>query len=103
MESIGLKQLTISYGEQTYKSLCFDKAELVVITQYGDRIWYIDVDGISDSELLAWFGQSENIRVEVHVITQSGDTWQGTAYFHPNEPGCAAAIRGDGKLTQVCS
>lgn len=101
METTLLSQITIRYGENEFQTLSFEKAELVTVTQFGDKIWYVDVDGISDAGLLAWFGQSENIRVELRATAQSGDIWEGTAYFHPNEPSRAAAIRGDGELTAV--
>ncbi|RIX52835.1 hypothetical protein D3P08_11745 [Paenibacillus nanensis] len=101
METTPLSAITISYEEESFRALSFRKAELVVVTQYGDKLWYIDAEGIDDAGLLAWFGSSENIRVELVATAEDGGQWQGTGYLHPNEHNRAAAIRGDGELTYL--
>ncbi|MDQ6423022.1 hypothetical protein RB620_26695 [Paenibacillus sp. LHD-117] len=98
MIRIPLEALRISYGEHASRSLAFGKAELVVVTDYGDRHWYVDAEGIGDEELLRWFGRSEDIRVDVEATDRNGRMLTGTGYLHPNEYHLAAAIRGDGEL-----
>ncbi|MBH5317350.1 hypothetical protein I6N90_05925 [Paenibacillus sp. GSMTC-2017] len=101
METIILRDIQISYQEKVSQPVVFQKAELVFVTQYGDRLWYIDIEGVSDIHLLAWFGQSEDIGVEIQATSTDGDIWRGSGYFHPNEPNLAAAIRGAGELFKL--
>lgn len=97
METFEIIALEITYQQQT-ASLSFSSAELVRVTDYGDRLWYIDINDVSDPALLAWFGQSEDIAVELIAAATNGRSFRGRGYFHPNEPHQAAAIRGDGEL-----
>lgn len=101
METLVLEKLDIRFGGRDFHSLDFQKAELVLVTQYGDRLWYIDVDGISDAGLLEWFSHSDDIKVELLAVVKSGEVWEGTGYLHPNEPNRAAAIRGEGELKKT--
>ncbi|MCR2802426.1 NADAR family protein [Paenibacillus soyae] len=101
METIGLRSITINNDEHRFRALGFRKADLVIVTQYGDKLWYIDAEGIDDAALLASFGQSEDLRVELLATAESGETWTGIGYLHPNERNSAAAIRGEGPLTQA--
>lgn len=100
METIQLKDIKIVYQQQM-KELPFQSAELVLVSDYGSKLWYVDVNGVQDSELLQWFGQSEDIRVELYATAADGRTFNGTAYLHPNEPHQAAALRGDGELRET--
>ncbi|WP_336788119.1 hypothetical protein [Paenibacillus sp. MMO-177] len=99
METIQLKGIEIVYRQQM-KELLFQSAELVLVSDYGSKLWYVDVNGVKDTELLQWFGQSEDIRIELYATATDGRTFNGTAYLHPNEPHLAAAIRGDGELRE---
>ncbi|NIK76147.1 hypothetical protein FHS15_001254 [Paenibacillus castaneae] len=99
METFDIITLEITYQHQTAK-LAYTSAELVRVTEYGDRLWYIDINGVVDRELLAWFGQSENIAIELLAGARSGQFFRGRGYFHPNELHQAAAIRGDGELIE---
>ncbi|GKU75877.1 hypothetical protein [Paenibacillus sp. L3-i20] len=101
METIMLKGIRINYQAKTMQPVQFHKADLVFVTQYGDRLWYIDLEGVNDRHLLAWFGQSEDIAVVVRADSIDGDVWEGMGYFHPNEPNNAAAIRGAGELYKL--
>lgn len=101
METIGLSAITISYGAESFRALSFCKAELVIVTQYGDKLWYIDAEGVDDAELLAWFSSSDNIRIDLTATADDGGQWHGTGYLHPNERHQAAAIRGEGALTYL--
>lgn len=100
METIGLRSITINNEEHPFRALGFVKAELVIVTQYGDKLWYIDAEGIDDAALLERFGQSEDIKVELVATAETGEMWVGTGYLHPNEQNRAAAIRGEGMLMQ---
>lgn len=101
METFGLSAITIGYEGENLRALSFRKADLVVVTQYGDKLWYIDAEGVDDAELLAWFSNSENIRVELTATSNDGGQWHGNGYLHPNERHQAAAIRGEGALTYL--
>lgn len=101
METIGLSAITIGYEGESFRALSFRKAELVVVTQYGDKLWYIDAEGVDDAELLAWFSNSENIRVDLIATAVDGGQWRGIGYLHPNEQHQAAAIRGEGELSYL--
>lgn len=100
MEAVALKSIAISYDGNAARIIPFKSAELMTITQYGDRLWYIDINGFGDEELLHWFGQSEDIGVGVIATAVSGIVYRGDGYLHPNEPNKAAAIRGNGELMQ---
>lgn len=97
VETFELIAIEIMYQRQT-KPLTFTSAELVRVTEYGDRLWYVDINGVADREMLSWFGQSEDISVQLTAVANSGRTFRGSGYLHPNEPHQAAAIRGDGEL-----
>ncbi|CAM4002513.1 hypothetical protein L1N85_14575 [Paenibacillus alkaliterrae] len=99
METFDLIAIEIMYQQQT-KQLSFTSAELIRVTEYGDRLWYVDINGVGDRELLAWFGKSEDIGVQLTAIAGSGQAFRGKGYLHPNEPHQAAAIRGDGELLE---
>ncbi|MCQ6559598.1 hypothetical protein [Paenibacillus mendelii] len=97
MDTYLLAELTIRQSEETTK-LVFAGAQLVIVTDTGSRLWYIDIDGMTQTSLLRAFNESENIRVELKAITAGGRTFEGTGYLHPNVQHHAAAIRGDGEL-----
>ncbi|MFF2091021.1 hypothetical protein [Paenibacillus sp. NPDC058174] len=99
METIDLAAITIEFEQRT-EQLAFTSAELVIVSDYGSRLWYANVDGITDSGLLGWFGQSENIQVYLRATARDGRRFEGIAYLHPNEQHHAAAIRGDGLLQE---
>ncbi|WP_138752610.1 hypothetical protein [Paenibacillus sinopodophylli] len=99
METFQLIALEITY-QQNIVQLTFTSAELVRVTEYGDRLWYVDINDVGDRELLAWFGRSEDINIELTAVASTGQTFRGHGYFHPNEPHQAAAIRGDGELIE---
>ncbi|WP_232016115.1 hypothetical protein [Paenibacillus baekrokdamisoli] len=92
-----LEQLSITYNGVTTR-LEFVTAQLVVVTDAGFRLWYIDVDGIKQTTLLHMFNESEDIRVDMAGLTVSGQAFDAIGYFHPNVMHHAAAIRGDGEL-----
>ncbi|MCU6710346.1 hypothetical protein M6D81_16725 [Paenibacillus sp. J5C_2022] len=100
MEAIALKSIAISYDGNASRIIPFQSAELITVTQYGDKLWYIDISGVSDEELLQWFSQSEDIGVGVIATAEGGSVYRGEGYLHPNEPNKAAAIRGNGKLLE---
>ncbi|MUT67129.1 hypothetical protein [Paenibacillus sp. NEAU-GSW1] len=99
MEMIPLAAITITFNNRI-EQLVFTSAELVVVSDYGSRLWYANVDGIEDEELLHWFGHSEDIQVELIATARDGRVFEGIAYLHPNEPHKAAALRGDGLLNE---
>jgi len=97
METFQLITIELAYEDQVIQ-LDYVEAVLVIVTQYGDRLWYIDINGVNNEGLLSRFNQMENIRVTVQANAKSGQTYSGIGYFHPNEPHKAAAIRGDQEL-----
>ena len=97
METYMLAELVMKQNGIATK-LVFTSAQLVIVTDAGFKLWYIEVDGITQSDLLRAFGQSENIRVELTGVTSGGRAFEAAGYFHPNEAHHAAAIRGDGEL-----
>ena len=99
METFEIIAFEMTYQQKTIQ-LSFTSAELVRVTEYGDRLWYVDINGVGDRELLAWFGKNEDIVIELIAIASSGQTFRGKGYFHPNEPHQAAAVRGDGELLE---
>jgi len=101
METIELSSIIIGYAQHSSFKVAFSKAVLVIVTDHGDKLWYIDVDGVRDKDLLSWFSQNEDIRVQLTAKAATGEEYQGIAYLHPNEPSSAAAIRGDGELIRT--
>jgi len=99
LETFEIIAFEMTYQQKTIQ-LSFTSAELVRVTEYGDRLWYVDINGVGDRELLAWFGKNEDIGIELIAIASSGQTFRGKGYFHPNEPHQAAAVRGDGELLE---
>ncbi len=97
MEAFELIAIEIAYQQQT-RSLTFASAGLMRVTEYGDRLWYIDVNGLEDRELLSWFATSEDIAVQLTAFAKNGLIFRGKGYLHPNVEHLAAAIRGDGVL-----
>ncbi|MGN7456426.1 hypothetical protein ACTHPH_16575 [Paenibacillus pasadenensis] len=100
METYPLLLLTLTHGGWT-KELEMESAELALVTDAGSRLWYIDVNGVADSELLDYFYTASDIGVEVSALTKDGRRLEGTAYFHANKLHRAAALRGDGELIGV--
>lgn len=100
METFELLRLEISHADWK-RSLYFAKAELIRLTEMGSRLWYLDIDGLQEMDLLHYFSRSENIKVDITANTVCGQTFSGTGYFHPNTAHPSAAIRGDGVLTKV--
>ncbi|QJD87542.1 hypothetical protein [Cohnella herbarum] len=97
METYDLAELVITQDSQTWP-LEFSRAKLMIVSEYGTRLWYIDVDGITDEGLLGRFAESEEIGVGMSAITIGGRRLEGKGFFHPNPQHRAAAIRGDGQL-----
>lgn len=97
METYELADLTISQG-LAEEALVFSSARLLIVSEYGTRLWYIDIEGMPDENLLQRFALSDNIGVDVKITTIGGRSMTGKGYFHPNPQHRAAAIRGDGQL-----
>ncbi|QMV43449.1 hypothetical protein [Cohnella cholangitidis] len=97
METYDLAELVIAQDSQTW-NLVFSRAKLMIVSDYGTRLWYIDIDGMTDESLLKRFAESENIGVDMHTTTIGGRRLEGRGFFHPNPQHRAAAIRGDGQL-----
>ncbi|AJY77440.1 hypothetical protein [Paenibacillus beijingensis] len=100
MDTFVLLSLEIGHADWR-RSLHFATAELVLLTEMGSRLWYIDVNGISEKDLLSYFSSSEDIKVELTATTAGGRVVSGTGFFHPNTVLPAAAIRGDGELKGI--
>ncbi|MFC5648162.1 hypothetical protein ACFPYJ_03335 [Paenibacillus solisilvae] len=97
MDTYLLAELTVTHNGISVK-LDYTQAQLVVVTDTGYRLWYIDIDGITQSSLLHMFNESEDIRVDLTGLTRDGQSFAAVGYFHPNVMHQAAAIRGDGEL-----
>jgi hypothetical protein len=97
VETYELAALSITHGSQT-TALSFSRAKLMIVTDHGTRLWFIDVEGMLDEELLKHFAQSHEINVSINTTTIGGRQLAGQGFFHPNPQHLAAAIRGDGPL-----
>ena len=97
METYELTELLITQGIETV-TITFTQAKLMIVSEYGTRLWSIDVDGIHEIQLLERFADNENISIELKTTTMEGRQLEGRAFFHPNPQHRAAAIRGDGPL-----
>lgn len=98
VEQIALTHIAISNEKWDHRDIHFTEAKVMLVTQYGDRLWYVDVDGVSDGELLDWFSSSENIAVSMVARSSDGEVLEGAGFLHPNTLHRAAAIRGAGEL-----
>jgi hypothetical protein len=97
VETYDLADLAITQDHTTW-SLVFSRAKLMIVSEYGTRLWFIDVEGMNNSSLLKKFADSEEIGVVVKATTIGGRQMEGRGFFHPNPQHQAAAIRGDGQL-----
>ncbi len=97
METYELAQLSITQGSYG-KSLAYERAKLFIITDHGSKHWYVELDGLSDEDVLRRFEESEDIGVSLAATTADGRAWTGCGYFHPNSRHRAANIRGEGPL-----
>ncbi|GGF99642.1 hypothetical protein [Paenibacillus abyssi] len=97
MEQFELAELIITLHEENTR-LNFTSAQLVIVAELGSILWYIDINGISQNDVLIAFSKSEDIRIKLNAVTAGGRSFEGVGYFHPNVQHHAAAIRGDGKL-----
>jgi hypothetical protein len=97
VEQYELAALTVTEGA-TDRPLAFTRAKLTVVSEYGTRLWFVDVDGISDAALLQRFAETDEIGVLVLAVTIGGKRMSGQGYFHPNPSNRSAAIRGNGEL-----
>lgn len=101
VEVINLRSVTLAIGQWEQREIPFDAAKLMIVSQYGDRLWYIDIDGMTDTELMEWLEHSEDIRITFDALTDNGKRLTGAAYAHPNAAHRALAIRGEGELRYV--
>lgn len=97
METYNLADLAITHDSHTH-ALSFSRAKLMIVSDHGTRLWFIDVEGMSDERLLKQFAESHDIGVEIRATTIGGRQMAGKGFFHPNPQHHAAAIRGDGQL-----
>jgi hypothetical protein len=97
VETYDLADLIITQGTET-RTITFSRAKLMIVSEYGTRLWFIDVDGVNDEQLLKHFAESEEIGIGLITTTIGGRQLEGRAFFHPNPQHRAAAIRGDGEL-----
>lgn len=97
LETYHLAELSITY-EGSPTRLSFGEAKLVVVSDAGYKLWYVEIDGMTQHALLRMFNETEHIGIEVNGITVGGKPFAGSGYFHPNVQHYAAAIRGDGEL-----
>lgn len=98
METYELANLTVTQ-EAFESAISYAKAKLYIITEYGSKHWYIELDGVTDDALLRRFSESEDIAVTLEGATAGGRKVSGSGYFHPNPTHRAAAIRGEGHLS----
>jgi len=98
MEQYELAEILIRSAQRQNWQLTFAEAQLVVVTEMGSRLWYLDVNGIGDEELLQHFYTAEEIGIELELITIGGKHLSGSGYLHANPRHQAAAIRGDGEI-----
>ncbi|MWC29028.1 hypothetical protein [Paenibacillus sp. MMS18-CY102] len=99
METFQIQQITLAdHSEATTIELALTSAELVLITEHGSKLWYIDVTGAGPASLLDHYYSSEHILVSVTALAADGRTFQGKAYFHANVPKQACVLRGDDEL-----
>ena len=79
--------------------LRYADAQLAIVSETGSRLWYIDVNGVQDTELLQKLNDNEfDLRFTMIAVTARGQRFEGVGYVHPNVKHHAAAIRGDGEL-----
>lgn len=99
METIEIQQITLAdpNAAETIE-LALTKAELVLVTEYGSKLWYIDVTGAGPASLLDHYYSSEHILVSVTAGAADGRSFQGKAYFHANVLKQACVLRGDDEL-----
>ncbi|WP_219838608.1 hypothetical protein [Paenibacillus sp. R14(2021)] len=97
METYQLTELSITHQGISTK-LSFTAAQLFVVADSGYKLWYIEIDGMTQLALLHMFNETDQIGVTLNGITAGGKPLQGTGYFHPNVSHHAANIRGDGEL-----
>jgi hypothetical protein len=97
VETYELAELAIAQGNQSW-NLAFTRAKLMIVSEFGTRLWYIDIDGMKDESLLRSFAESEEIGIYATMTTIGGRRMEGNGFFHPNPQHLAAAIRGDGQL-----
>jgi hypothetical protein len=97
MEQFELASLSVSEAGDE-RPLAFAKAKLTVVSEHGTRLWYVDLDGVTDAALLRRFADAEDIGVSVSAVTIGGKSLSGRGYLHPNPANRSAAIRGDGEL-----
>lgn len=101
VEQMGLRGIRFSNKQWEQREIAFKEAKLMLVTEYGDKFWYVEVDGVPDRELLEWFASSEDIRIDLTVVSDNGEKLQGIAYAHPNTAHGSLAIRGDGELKRL--
>ncbi|OUS78217.1 hypothetical protein B1748_05525 [Paenibacillus sp. MY03] len=101
VEEFNLISITIGNNEWENRELRFKDAKLMLVTQYGDKLWYVDVAELDDAEVLDWLSQNENIRVTFVAVADNGERLQGAAYAHPNAAHRGLAIRGEGELSRL--
>lgn len=99
MEQYELAEIRIRSTQRQSWQLAFASAQLVVVTEMGSRLWYLDVNGIADDGLLQHFYTAEEIGIELELITAGGKRLAGSGYLHANPRHQAAAIRGQGELS----
>jgi hypothetical protein len=97
VENYELAALTVTEGQES-RTLTFDRGKLTVVSEYGTRLWFIDLDGVADEGLLQRFAEAEDIGVRVYAVTIGGRHLSGNGFLHPNPLRLSAAIRGDGEL-----
>ncbi|CAI6045501.1 hypothetical protein [Cohnella sp. JJ-181] len=97
METYELASLQVKQGSDEWP-VAFERARLFVIQNYGTFSWYIELDGMTQGDLLRHFAESLDIAVSVQAVSVGGKALGGDAYFHPNPQKQAAAIRGQGEL-----
>ncbi|WP_020617615.1 hypothetical protein [Paenibacillus daejeonensis] len=98
MEQFELAEIQMTSQSDKHQ-LMFASAQLVVVTEMGSRLWYVDVNGIADEALLQYYYTAEDIQIELELITAGGKRVNGSGFFHANPKHQAAAIRGDGELS----
>ena len=97
MNTYPVAELTINYDGMSTR-LMYTAAQLVIVSDAGYKLWYVEIDGMTQHSLLHMFNQTDQIGVALDGVTADGKHFSGTGFFHPNEQHYAAAIRGDSEL-----
>jgi hypothetical protein len=97
LQQMELVSVTITHqGEPAH--MIFESAYLFIHIEPYSISWFVDMNGVDNTDLLEKLQNSHNIHVVMQAVSHHGQSLVGEGFFYPSLKNANATLRGNGEL-----